>query len=145
MDIILQFIYSFFATSGFSIYFSAPLNSIIPSGISGAISWSIYYYIIHTYNSKIIAIFLGSFIVGVLGEVLAIKYKKPATVFIIPGIVPLVPGAGMYYTMLALVENDFIKAASFGTETLFAAAAIAIGIIISTSFSRSIRSFKKAA
>ncbi len=57
--------------------------------------------------------------VGTLGELFARYFKKPATVYIIPGIVPLVPGAGMYYTMLALVEKDFLLAANNGTETFF--------------------------
>ncbi len=69
-------------------------------------------------------------------------YKKPATVYIIPGIVPLVPGAGMYYTMLALVSKDFYTAINKGTETFFIAAAISLGIIISTSLSRSIKRMK---
>ncbi|NMB33315.1 MAG: threonine/serine exporter, partial [Clostridium sp.] len=58
------------------------------------------------------------------------------------GIVPLVPGAGMYYTMLALVQKDFHLAASKGTETFFIAAAISIGVIISTFLSQSIKRVK---
>lgn len=69
--------------------------------------------------------------------------KKPATVFITPGIVSLVPGAGMYYTMLYLVQKDYSQATIAGSETFFMAAAIAIGIIVSTIFSRSLRYFKK--
>ena len=69
-------------------------------------------------------------------------FKKPATVFIIPGIITLVPGAGMYYTMLALIKKDFHEAANTGTETIFIAAAIAIGIILSSTMSRSIKRVK---
>lgn len=135
--------YSFFATIGFAIYFGAPSNSIIASGLSGGASWSLYYIMFSILNNKILANFMGAFLVGTLGEILAIKYKKPATVFITPGIVPLVPGAGMYYTMSYLVGKDFNKAISEGTEVFFMAAAIATGIIVSTIFSKSIRSFKK--
>jgi len=142
VELILQFIFSFFATAGFSIFFNAPFKSILPTGIAGALSWTLYYIINQNYNHKIIGVFLGAFLVGLFGEFLAIKLKKPATVFITPGIVPLVPGAGMYYTMLNLVQNNFSKAASFGAETFFLAASIAIGVIASTIFSRSIRSFK---
>ena len=45
--------------------------------------------------------------------------------------------------MLYLVEKDFNNAASYGTQTFFVAAAIAIGIVTATVFSRSIKSFKK--
>lgn len=86
---------------------------------------------------------MAAFLVGVFGEILAIKLKKPATVFITPGIVSLVPGAGMYYTMLYLVQNDYSQAAIKGTETLFLAAAIAVGIIVSTLLFKSLRHFKR--
>lgn len=142
MEYFYQFISSFIATVGFGIFFGAPINSIIPTGFAGAVSW-IFYYVFNIYGSPITGTFLGAFFVGVLGEALAIKYKKPATVFITPGIVSLVPGAGMYYTMLYLAEDDFIKAASYGSRTFFIAAAIAIGIVVSTVISRTIRRFKR--
>lgn len=135
--------YSFFATVGFAIYFGAPVNAILPSGIAGGVSWSFYYIIFLIFNNKILATFMGALLVGTLGEILAIKYKKPATVFITPGLVPLVPGAGMYYTMSYLVSRSYNEAISSGTEVFFIAAAIAIGIIASTIFSKSIRVFKK--
>ena len=77
-----------------------------------------------------------------LGEVFARYTKKPATLYVNPGIISLVPGAGMYYTMLALIENDYTTAIDKGAETFFIAAAIAMGIIISSAFSHSIRRVK---
>ena len=143
MTYVFQFFISFIATIGFGIFFGAPFSSIIPTGLSGAISWIVYYFFANNYGGPIAATFIASFCVGIFGEALAIIYKKPATVFITPGIVSLVPGAGMYYTMLYLVEKDFNNAASYGTQTFFVAAAIAIGIVTATVFSRSIKSFKK--
>ncbi|HLR21897.1 MAG TPA: threonine/serine exporter family protein [Tissierellaceae bacterium] len=142
MKLLSQFIFAFFATAGFSIYFSIPSNAILASGLVGGLSWVIHYIILSIGSNKVIGTFLASLFVGISGEYLAIKLKKPATVFITPGIIPLVPGAGMYYTMSYLVEEDFTNAASIGTETLFLAAAISIGIIVSTAFSKSIKSFK---
>ncbi len=142
MVIIKQFVFSLLSTIGFAILFSIPRDSILKSGLVGALGW-IGFYITSTYlKSNIAGTFFAAITVGVLGELLARHHKKPATVYIIPGIVPLVPGAGMYYTMLALVDNDFFLAANKGTETFFIAAAISIGVIISTSLSRSIKRVK---
>ena len=94
-----------------------PKNSIFKSGIAGALGWVTFYIISINFNSHISGTFFAAIAVGILGELLARYYKKPATVYIIPGIVPLVPGAGMYYTMLALVRKDFYVAISKGTET----------------------------
>lgn len=141
--LLYQLVLGFFATIGFAVYFYAPMNSILATGLAGGLSWVLYYIILNIYNNKIIGTFLGAFLVGILGEFLAVKIKKPATVFITPGIVSLVPGAGMYYTMLYLVQKDYAQAAITGSETLFIAAAIAMGIIVSTIFSKSLRFIKK--
>lgn len=143
LDLIYQIILGFFATVGFSVYFYAPLDAIFATSLAGGLSWALYYIVLYSFENKIIGTFLGAFLVGVLGEFLAIKMKKPATVFITPGIVSLVPGAGMYYTMLYLVQKDYSQAVITGSETFFIAAAIAIGIIVSTIFSRSLRIIRK--
>ena len=139
MSLLIQFALSFCATAGFAIYFNAPPSSVLPSAISGGLSWSLYHVLFYYFDQKIMGAFLAAFLVGSLGEILAIKLRKPATVFITPDIVPLVPGAGMYYTMSYLVEKNFDMAASKGTETFFVAASIAIGIISSTVVFRSLR------
>lgn len=143
MQLVYQFLLSLAATIGFAVYFNAPLASIIPTGFLGGLSWSLYYVFFKLLDQKVLGAFMAAFLVGSLGELLSIVSKKPATVFITPGIVPLVPGAGMYYTMLYLVEENFEMAISKGVETFFIAASISIGIITSTIFSRGIRSFSK--
>ena len=142
VQLLYQLVLGFFATIGFAVYFYAPIDSVLATGLAGGLSWVLYYIVLNITNDKIIGTFLGAFLVGILGEFLAIKMKKPATVFITPGIVSLVPGAGMYYTMLHLVQKDYTQAAITGSETLFIAAAIAMGIIVSTIFSKSLRFIK---
>ncbi|KPU28028.1 membrane protein [Caloranaerobacter sp. TR13] len=143
MIYIKEFIYAFLSTLGFSIIFNIPKDSIIKSGITGALGWVVYLFININYSSKVAGAFLGAITVGMIGEIMARLFKKPATVYIIPGIVPLVPGAGMYYTMLSVIEKNFIQAANFGSETLFIAASISSGIIISTTLNKTIFSLKK--
>ncbi|WP_427339103.1 threonine/serine exporter family protein [Caloranaerobacter sp. DY30410] len=143
MIYIKEFIYAFLSTLGFSIIFNIPRDSIIKSGITGALGWIIYLFVNINYSSKVAGAFLGAITVGMVGEIMARLFKKPATVYIIPGIVPLVPGAGMYYTMLSIIEKKFIEAANLGTETLFIAAAISSGVIISTTLNKTIFSLKR--
>ncbi|WP_130806792.1 threonine/serine exporter family protein [Senegalia massiliensis] len=134
-----HFIFAFISTVGFSIIFNISRDSIVKSGINGAVGWIIYIIFVEHLNSPVMGSFFGALSVGILGEFFARRFKKPATVFIIPGIVPLVPGSGMYYTMLAVTEKRFIDAAEIGSETIFIAAAIASAIIISISTAKIIR------
>jgi len=136
MFYIKQFIYAFLSTVGFSILFSIPRDSILKSGVCGALGWLVYVEINNSFSSPVAGAFLGAITVSMIGEFFARYFRKPATVFIIPGIIPLVPGAGMYYTMLAIIEKDFFKSAQIGSETIFVAGSIASGIIISSSLSK---------
>lgn len=142
MNIIKELIQAYFSTIGFSVLFSTPKKAVPYTGIAGALAWSLYSITTNIFDSNVAGTFFGALTVGLLGELLARKLKKPAILFITPGIIPLVPGAGMYYTMLAVINNDFIMAANKGVETFFIAASIAVGIIISSGFSRSIKRVK---
>lgn len=142
METIKLFIFAFITSAGFSILFSIPRDSVLSSGLTGAFGWIVNIFISNFFTSPVSGIFCGALTVGLIGETLARHFKKPATIYIIPGIVPLVPGAGMYYTMLALIEKRFHDAATIGTETIFIAVAIAIGIILSSALSKSIKRVK---
>ncbi|HZK38133.1 MAG TPA: threonine/serine exporter family protein, partial [Clostridia bacterium] len=61
---------------------------------------------------------------------LAITDGNPITVYIIPGIIPLVPGFGLYYTMLSVVEKQFDKVADYGSEAFLISMAIAGALVI---------------
>lgn len=136
MTYITQFINAFLSTAGFAVFFNIPRDSVIKSSFGGSISWIVYMISSNIFSSSIAGTFLAAITVGFFGEFMAKRFRKPATIFTIPSIVPLVPGAGMYYTMLAVIDKDFAYAAELGTEAMFIAITIAIGIIVSSSFGR---------
>ncbi len=78
--------------------------------------------------------FLAACMVGLLAGIFSRVYKETATVFTIPGIIPLVPGAGMYYTTLYLINGQLEKAATTGTQTLLMAGSISVGLLVVGSF-----------
>ena len=142
IPIYMHFIYSTLATIGFSIFLNSPIKALIPAGITGGIGWTIYYYLNEVSSNSIFANFLAAVIVSLISEILARKLKFPAILFVIPGIIPLVPGLGMYNTMLYLVQNNYDLAISTGTDVLFVACAIALGVLVITSLVRTLNSIK---
>ena len=139
MDLITQGVYSFLSVVGFSVLFNLPRKLIIAASISGMIGWVIYITFQLLGTNFIIPAFAGSIAVGLVGEILAVVKKHPATLFTIPGIIPFVPGYGIYYTMLHIVEKDFSLALTTGAESIFIAISIACGIVLATSFVRIVR------
>ncbi len=142
MEIIKQTLLASLSTMGFALLFSSPKKSLIYAGLIGGLGWSVFSTITNIFGNIVLSSFLAAITVGILGEYFARYTKKPATLYVTPGIIPLVPGAGMYYTMLFIIENDYTNAMSKSTETFFIALSIAIGIIISSAFSKSIRRVK---
>lgn len=133
---ISQAIYSMLSTFGFAILFNGPKNCLLKASVCGMMGWLVNVVAGSFMLSKTISTFLGAMTVGIMGELFAKFFKKPATMFIIPGVIPLVPGAGMYYTMLSLITGEFNETAQLGSETVFTAFSIAIAIIISSSLNK---------
>ncbi len=64
-----------------------------------------------------------------LSRFVAIWKRCPVTVFLIAGIFPLVPGAGIYWTVYYMVTNQMDLAASTGYDAAITVMAIVLGII----------------
>ncbi len=138
MPVYMHFLYSTIATIGFSVFLKVPKSALIPAGLTGGIGWSVYYYLINATNNDILANFLSAALVALISEVLARKLKYPAILFVIPGIIPLVPGLGMYNTMLYLVQSNYQLAISKGANVLFVGGAISLGVLVITSLARTL-------
>lgn len=147
MPIFMHFIFSTIATVGFSVFLNAPVNALLPAGVTGGVGWAIYVYIFSISANSVFANFVAAGAVSLISEILARKLKHPAILFVIPGIIPLVPGLGMYNTMLYMVQKDFELGISTGVDTMFVGVAIALGVLVMTSLSRtfSLIKIRKAA
>ena len=139
-ELALQFIYALFATGGFCILFNVPVKQIPFCMLTGALSWSCYQISIYYGLYPVLACFTASCFVGLFSDFLSRIRKEASTIFTIPGIICLVPGSNIYYTMAAMLESDFSKTASVGTETLLMAGAIAAGLLIIGSLIKIVRS-----
>lgn len=138
MSVFMHFLYAFLATIGFSIFLCAPKKTLFACGFTGALGWSVYYFLATASFSNITSNFIATLLVALIGEILARKLKQPAIIFIIPGIIPLVPGLGMYNTMLYLVQGDFSAAIVKGADVLFVGGAISLGVLVVTSLSNTL-------
>ena len=65
-----------------------------------------------------------------LSRLFAVREKCPVTVFLISGIFPLVPGAGIYWTAYYIVVNELELAGQRGFQTLKIAVAIVLSILL---------------
>jgi uncharacterized membrane protein YjjB (DUF3815 family) len=125
--------FAFGCTFAFAILFNSPKRLIPATAAAGALGWLGYEALLGWGTSVLMASFAGALIVGIAGEILARLYKEPATLFVIPGIIPLVPGYGLYETMLRIIEKEYAAAGAVGFEAVLGAISIAFGLVLSLS------------
>jgi uncharacterized membrane protein YjjB (DUF3815 family) len=136
MTLLIKTMSVFFMSFALGVLYRIPRTSLLYGSIVGALSWLVMYSVVDYGYSVILANFFGSIIVGLGAETLARVIKMPATVFIVPGFIPLVPGREAYMTMLHMVEGQYSKGVYWGMQTILIAGAIAFGIFVSSSFYR---------
>lgn len=128
---IIQLIGAFFATVCFSVIFNVSKKNIIICGIIGASGWLIY--ILSTYTN-VNAIVLGNFIaslwIAFISHFMARIKKTPVTHFFIPGILPFVPGGGMFSFVYNIIEGNNTLAVFYLVQTIEVAGVIALSIFI---------------
>lgn len=125
----IQFIIAMAATVAFGILFSLPERQYLYAALTGAFGWIIYLLIRNAGADVVIYPFVSAFALTILSRVFAVLEKNPVTVYLLPGIFPIVPGAGIYYTAYYFITNDMNAFTENGSETAKIAGAIAFGII----------------
>jgi len=144
MALLLQISLAFIGTMGFSIIFNVPRKELFLCGIAGAAGWAVYRIIFDTSPDLVVpAIFFGAITVTCISRVTSFARKMPVTLYMIPGIIPLVPGAGIYYTMFHAVMGENTQAMLLGIETLRNAGVIAVGLLITLSLPPKLFTFIK--
>lgn len=136
LDYLPAFLTAMLAAGGYAVIINAPPRSLLLASLIGGLSWTCYTICLSHDLSKILAALLASILVALVSDIAARLNKDAVTLFVIPGIIPIVPGAGMYYTMRAVIINDYGTATQMARETFFIAGAIALGLLAAGFMSR---------
>ncbi len=136
MEIAIRVIAAIIASVAFAIIFNVRGKNIFLAGLTGGLGYLVYL-LVFPY-SGFGAAFFSSMTISLCAEIMARIYKKPATLFLVAGLIPIVPGGGMYKMMLLAFRNDVSAAATTAYSTLMIAGSIAMGIIAVTSLSRTL-------
>lgn len=137
MEAAANVICPFLGSVGFAIMFNIPRRYYFASGMTGAAGWVVYKLML-SHASVAVASFVGTLVIVLMSRMLTVKMKCPITLFLISGIVPLVPGAGVYYTAYYLVTNQMDMAGYKGLESVKIAFGIVLGIVFVVSIPREV-------
>lgn len=127
--VIIESLAAALGSVAFSLLFGVPDRYYLSCGLTGGGGWLLYRLLLRlTPLSPVWATFLAAAAVALYSRIAAVRRCCPTTVFLIAGIFPLVPGAGMYWTVYYLVTGEAALALSSGAAALKSAFAIVFAI-----------------
>lgn len=132
MNPFLQIVMGTLGTFGFNILFNIRGRKLVFATLGGFISWSVFLALEPLLASEALRYLLSAAVITVYGEVLARLEKTPTTTFLVPSIIPLIPGSALYYTMNYALGEQWSKFAEQAFYTLQLALSLAVGIIAVT-------------
>lgn len=126
---ILQLIAAFFGTITFALLFGVPKEDYLVSGLNGALGWLVYCLLTKAGMGAEGASFFATIVVVLGARYFAVVFQTPSTMFLIPGIFPLVPGGGIYWTAYYFVQGYSEDALEYGMLAIRCAFCIVLGIV----------------
>jgi uncharacterized membrane protein YjjB (DUF3815 family) len=78
------------------------------------------------------AVFVAALVVGAAGGVTGWLLRRSPLVFIVPGVLMLVPGSAGFNSMLKLLTDQTVDGVGAGFDTFLTAVSIAYGLMVST-------------
>ena len=129
--ILMQALAAFVGTVGFSVIFGVPRRNYLQTALVAMIGWVAYLALFRfTVLGPAISTFAATVIVASLARAFASWFKTPSTVYLIPGVFPMIPGGGIFWTTFFLVSSRLHMALQSGMLALEVTAAIVLGIVL---------------
>lgn len=138
----VQVIAGFFGSLGFAYVFN--LRGSIPwwSSLGGALAWAVYLAAQLFAPTFLVSFALSGFFLGCFTEIMAVRTRTPRTVYIAIGIIPLIPGAGLYYTLYHFFNHDLAKSFHYAKASVGCSTSIIVGLVMSMAFWKLYRDYK---
>ena len=136
----IQMLASLIGTSSFAVLFGVPRKFYLKCGLVGMAGWLAYLVSVRYLPlGPAGGTFIAATLVAVLSHFSARRFKCPSTVFLICGIFPLIPGAGVFWSSYFVVSTQMESAFSAGFSAVKITVAIVLGIVLSANLFRSKR------
>ena len=121
---------AFVGCIGFTILFNIHGWGSLLCVLAGVLAWLTYLLTLRMGSSDLTAYFFATLVAAAYSEAMARIRKFPAISYLVVGIFPLIPGAGVYYTMNHAVQGRMDQFASQGMHTAAIAGIMAVGILM---------------
>ena len=135
-EYIIQTLMGAIGAVGFALLFNVRGKRLLLFFLGGALDWAVYLLCTHNGLSVFVGLLLATMTAALFSEILARIVRTPVLILLVPMLVPLIPGRGLYNTMDALIRGERERFLSSGISTISCAAAICLGIICVTAITQ---------
>ena len=127
----MQIVTGIIGSLGFSILFNIRGSKLVAIALGSGFGWLLFLLLDHALHSEPLAYFIVALVISLYAEIAARVLKAPTTIFITPSLMPLIPGASLYYTMTYALDRNTGRFVEKAIDTLALASALALGVILS--------------
>ncbi|MBQ8388079.1 MAG: threonine/serine exporter family protein [Clostridia bacterium] len=99
------------------------------AAIGGLIGWGAYLLAAYLGCNDFAACFIAAAAGALYSQIMARTMHATATVFLVPAVIPLVPGRALYYTLSSMLHGRPDLVSGWGSTTALEALAIALGMV----------------
>lgn len=125
---ILRIIGIFIGIFAFAIVTETPRKYLLTSAFIGGVSGTMFLICESLGSGSVWASFFSALVAAIISHIFARIFKAPVTLFLISGILPTVPGGGMYRIVANAIDGSQAEMLHSLLETLEIAGVIALAI-----------------
>ncbi len=136
MEALLQILMGALGSLGLGILFNLRGRKLGIITLGGALSWGVFLLLERWIPGEATRYFLSMTAISICAEIFARIEKTPTTTFLVPCVIPLIPGSALYYTMNYALKEQWDLFLQKAFYTLELALSLALGIIAVTTATR---------
>lgn len=129
-SIAVQLISCGVASMGFALVFRAAVRQSFYAGIGGFFNCAFYLLVQSLGGNDFMAVMAGSAFVAAYAYLMSRVHRAPSTIFLTTSIMPVIPGASLFYMMHGFVQADYGLASGQAIVLAKTCLAVAFGFLI---------------
>ena len=133
---VVQCIASVIACYGFVIIFNIHGTGNLLCALGGGITWGAYCVTQALGGQELLCCFTATVVAAIFAEIMARVRKYPAISYLISSLLPLIPGAALYYAAQEAFRGNTAAFAAHSARALSIAAVMSVGILLIVSLTR---------
>jgi uncharacterized membrane protein YjjB (DUF3815 family) len=122
------------AALGFGIFFNLRGLKLLTAAFGGGIGWL--FFLLAKPGGDLVQYCMASAAITLFAEVMARIQRAPVTIYLVPALIPLVPGGLIYEAMLHALNGQNELFLSIGLHALTITGALTLGIVTVSSLMR---------